>query len=76
MPYQVERRYHDGQPRWWYVNRAPRSYDVPEFSAEVDSLVDACALRNILNSIHPDMMDDCFKQAISEANAALRSSAE
>ncbi len=76
MPYQVERRYCNGEPRWWYVNRAPGSNDVPEFSAEVGSLVDACALRNMLNSIHPDLMDNCFKRAVSEADAAFRSAAE
>lgn len=77
MPFEVTRRDDGaGRPRWWYVQRAEGSNDVPDLSAEASSLVDALALRNMLNSIHPDLMERAIKDAIPEADAMLRSAAE
>lgn len=72
MPFEVTRR-HDGngRPRWWYVQRAEGSNDVPDLSVEVASQVDACALRNMLNSIHPDLMDRAFREAIAETGRSV-----
>lgn len=76
MPYVIRRQLLNGRPIGWYVEREEGTNDKPDLRCEVASAVNAIAIRNMLNSIHPDLMDHCIQQALSESEYVLRSAAQ
>lgn len=77
MPFEIVHRNNGaGVPTYWYVQREEGSVDKPNLSLEAPSLVEAIAFRNILNSVHQDLMERAIKEAIPEADARLRSAAK
>lgn len=71
MTYEVAPIYHAGHRMNGLRVRRAEGSTWPSLECEGASIVDALIIRNVLNAIHPDVLDKAMKDALAESSAHI-----